>query len=93
MRSPHDDLNGPFAYTLPDGIRPARKLTVFIPVSVELGLDAGWWPWLAPDSNPMPDIDLFPRITATLALVRCARRRIRAAAHLITHGPTEEITT
>ncbi len=69
------------------------KLVAYVPICVEIGVDLGWWPWLAPDRNPMPDIDLFPRITALAATVRCARRRIRAAAHVITHGPTEEITT
>lgn len=29
---------------------------VYVPVSAEAGLDAGWWPWLAPDPNPMPEV-------------------------------------
>lgn len=35
---------------------------VYVPVCTEMGLDAGWWPWLAPDHNPMPRLDLFPRL-------------------------------
>lgn len=69
-----------------------RKHSVYVPISIEIGFDAGWWPWLAPDPNPMPHIDLLPRATALAAAARDARRRIRAAAHVLTHGPTEETT-
>lgn len=44
---------------------------VYVPVSAEVGLDAGWWPWLAPDRNPLPRLDLFPRLAG---LGRRARR-------------------
>ena len=29
---------------------------VYVPITPEIGLDAGWWPWLAPDPNPMPEV-------------------------------------
>lgn len=44
---------------------------VYVPVSAEMGLDIGWWPWLAPDPNPLPRLDLFPRLAG---LARRARR-------------------
>lgn len=43
---------------------------VYVPVSVEMGLDAGRWPWLAPDRNPMPRLDLFPRLASLPRRVR-----------------------
>lgn len=41
----------------------------YIPVSTEVGLDAGWWPWLAPDPCPIPRLDLFPRCRRFARLV------------------------
>lgn len=40
---------------------------VYVPVSREMGLDAGWWPWLAPDPCPVPSLDLFPRASRLVA--------------------------
>ena len=44
----------------------ASKLAGYVPVSVEAGLDAGLWPWLAPDPCPIPELVLFPRLARAL---------------------------
>ena len=48
---------------------------VYVPICTEVGLDAGWWPWLTPDRNPLPRLDLFPRLTGL-------RRRVRRLLEL-----------
>lgn len=58
----------------PDDLELYGHDVVYIPVSIEACLDTGSWPWLAPDRNPVPHIDLFPRLAHTW------RRLTRAGA-------------
>lgn len=66
-----------------------RRLSVYVPVSVEAGLDVGWWPWLAPDPNPMPHIVISDLLDRVLAYWDEARLRFWVALDVLRRGPDE----
>lgn len=70
----------------PDEVPGHFKPAVWVPVSDDLGLDAGWWPWRLPDRNPMPFVTVSPRLERALARWDDTRRRVRVAVAVLRHG-------
>lgn len=50
-------------------------MSAYVPIPTEAGLDAGWWPWLAPDPCPFPRFDLFPRLARIARMLGLGRER------------------
>ena len=67
-------------------------LASYVPIPETTGLDAGWWPWLTPDPNPMPYIEFSPRLDRALERTERAVWRVRMAWRVLRHGTDPEET-
>lgn len=73
---------------------PVAKLAAWVPITTEVGLDMGWWPWLLPDRNPIPRTIrsfLFPRWERANSTIAAVRVRISETWDVLLHGlPDQE---